>query len=102
MAAARAEGPGERDKVSDLPADVTPVAVESDEARMAAAKKREEALLANRCVSEKTNKQFDSLRRSIVEKKNLRANMTLFERFMLPFRDTARLVVQEPANTDPE
>jgi pSer/pThr/pTyr-binding forkhead associated (FHA) protein len=102
MAAARAEGPGERDKVSDLPADVTPVAVESDEARMAAAKKREEALLANRCVTEKTNKQFDSLRRSIVEKKNLRANMTLFERFMLPFRDTARLVVQEPANTDPE
>jgi pSer/pThr/pTyr-binding forkhead associated (FHA) protein len=91
----------ERVEVSDLPADIERVVVESDEARMAAAKKREEAALAKRCVSEQTNEQFDSLRRSIVEKKNLRANMTLYERFMLPFRDTARLV-QEPVDGDPE
>ena len=89
-------------KVSELPADIEPVAVQTDEARMAAAKKREEAALANRCASERTNEQFDRIRRTIVEKKNLKANMTLFERFMLPFRDTARLVVQEPENTDPE
>ena len=96
-----AEARGERDKISELPADIEPVAVESDEARMAAAKMREELALAKRCASEKTNEQFDSLRRSIVEKKNLRANMTLFERFMLPFRDTARLVA-EPVDVDPE
>ncbi len=59
------------------------------------------AILGQRCVSDSTNEQFDKIRRSIVEKKNLRANMTLLERFMLPFRDTARLV-QEPVDADPE
>jgi hypothetical protein len=59
-------------------------------------------VLANRCVSEQTNEQFDSLRRTIVEKRNLRANMTLLDRFLLPFRDTARLVVQETVDVDPE
>jgi hypothetical protein len=64
-------------------------------------KTREEAV-AKRFASEQTNEQFDKIRRTIVEKKNLKANMTRFERFMLPFRDTARLVVEEPASTDPE
>lgn len=100
MTTAPAEAPGEQDKVSAPSIDIELVAVESEEARMAAAKMREEAV-ANRRVSEQTNEQFDSLRRTIVEKKNLRSNMTLLERFLLPFRDTARLV-QEPAHTDPE
>lgn len=100
MTTAPAEVPGEQDKVSAPSIDIELVAVESEEARMAAAKMREEAV-ANRRVSEQTNEQFDSLRRTIVEKKNLRSNMTLLERFLLPFRDTARLV-QEPAHTDPE
>jgi pSer/pThr/pTyr-binding forkhead associated (FHA) protein len=64
--------------------------------------KMREETVAKRVVSEKTNEQFDKIRRTIVEKNNLRANMTLFERFMLPFRDTARLVVEESATTDPK
>jgi pSer/pThr/pTyr-binding forkhead associated (FHA) protein len=91
---------GRRSKIIDLSAPIKPVAVGSDEAQMAAAKKQEEAV-AKRQVSEKTHEQFDSLRRTIVEKKNLRANMSLFERFMLPFRDTARLVVEQE-NANPE
>ena len=100
MATAPAEVLVERKEAIDLPVDIKPVAVESDEDRMAAAKKQEEAI-AKRHVSEKTNEQFDSLRRTIVEKRNLRASMTLFERFMLPFRDTARLVA-EPVEADPK
>jgi pSer/pThr/pTyr-binding forkhead associated (FHA) protein len=96
------EAYGQQNKIIDLSVPVEPVAIESDEARMAAAKKREEVVLANRCVSEQTNEQFDSLRRTIVEKRNLRANMTLLDRFLLPFRDTARLVVQETVDVDPE
>jgi chromosome segregation ATPase len=46
------------------------------------------AVLAQRCVSDPTNEQFDKIRRSIVEKKNQKANMTLLERFLVPFRDT--------------
>jgi hypothetical protein len=62
--------------------------------------KTQEETVTKRIVSEqKTNEQFDKIRRTIVEKKNLKANMTFFERFMLPFRDTARLVVEEPVST---
>lgn len=91
----------EQDKVSNLPAAIKPAAVESDEVRTAAVKTQEE-VVAKRCASEQTNEQFDKLRRTIVEKKNLRANMTMLERFMLPFRDTARLVVEESVSTDPK
>ncbi len=90
----------QRNKIMDPSAPIEPMAVDSDEARMTAAKKQEE-VVARREVSEKTHEQFDSLRRTIVEKKNLRARMTLFERFTLPFRDTARLV-QEQDSTSPE
>ena len=89
-----------RSKIMDLAAPIEPVAIESDEARMTAAKQQEEAV-AKRHASDKTNEQFDFLRRTIVEKKNLRANMSLLDRFLLPFRDTARLV-QEPEDTNPE
>jgi hypothetical protein len=100
MATAPAKAPGERDKVSDLPVDIEPVAVRSDEARMAVAKAGEEAV-AKQQSSTKTNEQFDSLRRTIEEKKNLRSKMTLLDRFLLPFRDTARLM-RESAHTDPQ
>ena len=89
-----------QNKIIDLAAPIAPLAVESGEERMAAMEKQEEAA-ARREVSEKTNEQFGSLRRTIVEKKNLRANMTLLDRFLLPFRDTARLVA-EPVEADPE
>jgi DNA repair exonuclease SbcCD ATPase subunit len=59
------------------------------------------AVLAKRDVSDPTNEQFDRIRRTIVEKKNLKANMSLLDRFMLPFRDTAHLV-QEQDSTSPE
>jgi len=59
------------------------------------------AVLAKRDVSDPTNEQFDRIRRTIVEKRNLKANMSLLDRFMLPFRDTARLV-QEQENASPE
>jgi|HubBroStandDraft_6_1064221.scaffolds.fasta_scaffold353464_1 chromosome segregation ATPase len=59
------------------------------------------AVLAKRDVSDPTNEQFDRIRRTIVEKRNLKANMSLLDRFMLPFRDTARLM-QEQENTSPE
>jgi pSer/pThr/pTyr-binding forkhead associated (FHA) protein len=98
MATTRAEVPGERNKVTDPSVDIAPVVVESDEARMAAAKTQEEAV-AKRQLSERTNEQFDSLRRTIVEKKNLRSQMTLLDRFLLPFRDTARLI-RESTHTD--
>ena len=88
---APAEARGDRDKVSDLPADIEPVAVENDEVRMAAAKRREEAALAKRGDSDRTNEQFDRIRQSIVEKKNQKSNKTLLERFLLPFRDTPRI-----------
>jgi len=97
-----AETHSETVKVIELPAPIQTVAVESDETRAVAVRKQEEAV-TKRCASEqKTNEQFDKIRRTIVEKKNLKANMTLFERFMLPFRDTARLVVEESVSTDPE
>jgi hypothetical protein len=59
------------------------------------------AVLAKRDVSDPTNEQFDQIRRTIVEKRNLKANMSLLDRFMLPFRDTTR-VVQEQENATPE
>ena len=88
--AAPAEAHVERDKVSDLPADIEPVAVESDEVRIAAAKKREEAALAKRGVSDQTNQQFDRIRQSIVEKKNQNPDKTLLTRFLRPFRGPVR------------
>ena len=80
---------GEGGRGHDLPVDIEPVAVKSDAARMATARAQEEAV-AQRQVSERTNEQFDSLRRTIVEKKHLRSQMTLLDRFLLPFRGTAR------------
>ncbi len=100
IAAPPAKAPDKRAKVSDPPVDNKPVAVESDEARMAAARAQEEAV-ARQQSTKKTNEQFDSLRRTIVEKKNLRSQMTLLDRLLLPFRDTAQLV-RKPAHTDPE
>ncbi len=88
----------QRNKIIDLSAPIELVAAESDEAQMVVAKKQE-AAVAKRQVSEKTHEQFDSLRRTIVEKKNLRAKMTLFERFTLPFRDTARLVQEQDSTS---
>jgi pSer/pThr/pTyr-binding forkhead associated (FHA) protein len=88
--AAPAEAHVERDKVSDLPADIEPVAVESDEVRIAAAKKREEAALVKRGVSDQTNQQFDRIRQSIVEKKNQNPDKTLLARFLRPFRGPVR------------
>jgi hypothetical protein len=87
---APAEARGDRDKVSDLPADIEPVAVESDEVRIAAAKKREEAALVKRGVSDQTNQQFDRIRQSIVEKKNQNPDKTLLARFLRPFRGPVR------------
>jgi pSer/pThr/pTyr-binding forkhead associated (FHA) protein len=86
--AAPAEAHGERDKVSDPPADIAPVVVESDEERMAAAKARKEAILAKDCVPDKTNEQFDRIRQSIVEKRSQNPE-TLLARFLRPFRATA-------------
>jgi uncharacterized phage infection (PIP) family protein YhgE len=88
--AAPVEARVERDKVSDLPADIEPVAVENDEARIAAAKRREEAALAKRGVSDQTNQQFDRIRQSIVEKKNQNPDKTLLARFLRPFRGPVR------------
>jgi pSer/pThr/pTyr-binding forkhead associated (FHA) protein len=97
-----AETHGEPGKIIEVSSPIQPMAVENDETRAIAAKKQEEAV-TKRCASEqKTNEQFDKIRRTLVEKKNLKANMTLFERFMLPFRDTARLVVEESVSTDAE
>ena len=88
--AAPAEARGARDKISDLPAPIKPVAVENDEARIAAAKRREEAALAKRGVSDQTNQQFDRIRQSIVEKKNQNPDKTLLARFLRPFRGPVR------------
>ena len=87
---APAEARGERNKVSDLPADIELGATENDEMRTAEAKRREVAVLAIRGVSDQTNEQFDRIRRTIVEKKNQQSNKTLLDRFLLPFRDTPR------------
>jgi uncharacterized phage infection (PIP) family protein YhgE len=67
---APAEAHGERGKISDR---VAP------------------AVLAKRCVSDQTDEQFDKIRRAIVDRKNQKANMSLLDRFMLPFRDTPRI-----------
>ena len=88
--AAPAEARGARDKISDLPAPIKTDAVESDEARIAAAKRREEAALAKRGVSDQTNQQFDRIRQSIVEKKNQNPDKTLLARFLRPFRGPVR------------
>ena len=98
MVAPPAVALGEGGRGRDLPVDIEPVAVKSDAARMATARAQEEAV-AQRQVSERTNEQFDSLRRTIVEKKHFRSQMTLLDRFLLPFRGTARLM-REPAHTD--
>jgi chromosome segregation ATPase len=81
-----------------------PVPAVLAEVRVGTSKIRERvvpAVLAKRDVFDPTNEQFDRIRRTIVEKRNLKANMSLLDRFMLPFRDTARLV-QEQENVSPE
>lgn len=85
--------------VQALPASPVMVAEKKEPVQTAPVDKTREETVTKRFASEQTNEQFDKIRRTIVEKKNLKANMTFFERFMLPFRDTARLVVEEPVST---
>jgi len=78
---APAEARGEPDKISDLPAPVEPIAVEKTELELAEA--REEAVLANRSVSDQTNEQFDRIRRAMVAKQDQKPGKTKAVRSLL-------------------
>jgi hypothetical protein len=80
---APAEARSERDKISDLPAPVEQVAVEKHELQSAETKKREEAVLANRSVSDQTNEQFDRIRRSMIAKQDQKLVKTKAVRSLL-------------------